>query len=205
MKGDISGKRFGRLVVCWPSGISGQDRVWLCLCDCGNLRNVNRSNLGSGKTRGCGCVSRKHGHFAHRSESRTHRSWKSMVERCYSQKSISWPRYGARGIRVCRRWRGKTGFLNFLADMGDRPIAKTLGRIDNSKGYSPRNCRWEDSKQQQNNKSNTRMITFNGVTKSATLWADHLGIPRNAIYKRLSQSWPVSRVLGLPVQKRNRV
>lgn len=53
---DITGKRFGRLVVL---GISeeknGNRRLWKCRCDCGNIINVSIDKLNSGKTISCGC------------------------------------------------------------------------------------------------------------------------------------------------------
>lgn len=53
---DITGKRFGRLVVLDISGEkNGNRRLWRCRCDCGNIVNVSISKLNSGKTISCGC------------------------------------------------------------------------------------------------------------------------------------------------------
>lgn len=40
----------------------------------------------------------------------------------------------------------------------------TIDRIDNSKGYSPDNCRWTDRKTQNRNKGDNHPITVNGIT-----------------------------------------
>lgn len=66
--------------------------------------------------------------------------WHTMKARCHNPKSASYQHYGARGIKVCDRWR--ESFENFLADMGDRPEGHSLDRIDTDSDYSPDNCRW---------------------------------------------------------------
>jgi len=55
---DLTGKRFGRLIV-----ISKADRnisnklLWLCLCDCGNEKKILGHSLQKGNTKSCGCIS----------------------------------------------------------------------------------------------------------------------------------------------------
>lgn len=77
----------------------------------------------------------------------TYKSWQSMKYRCSKRSG-----YADRGITICERWLGKDGFLNFLADMGERPPGMSLDRIDNDGNYEPSNCRWASPSQQQRNK-----------------------------------------------------
>lgn len=54
---DVSGQRFGRLVVLGlaPEYNKAEGAYWLCKCDCGTERKVKGYFLRSGKTRSCGC------------------------------------------------------------------------------------------------------------------------------------------------------
>ena len=61
---DLSGQRFGRLVVAeylGPYCIEGKPTgaAWLCLCDCGNEKIVRSGSLLHGNTRTCGCLLRE--------------------------------------------------------------------------------------------------------------------------------------------------
>ena len=50
---DLKGKRFGKLVV-----LDRVDSKWKCICDCGNITFANASNLKSGNTKSCGCLTK---------------------------------------------------------------------------------------------------------------------------------------------------
>ena len=87
-----------------------------------------------------------------------------MVQRCTNQNNKRWSSYGGRGICVCDRW---LKFDNFYADMGDRPLGRSLDRIDNNLGYFKENCRWATTLEQSRNKRlySNSSTGFPGVTK----------------------------------------
>lgn len=76
----------------------------------------------------------------------TYTSWRQMIQRCTNKNHQQYKDYGGRDISVCKEWR--TSFLSFVQDMGRRPEGKTLDRIDNDRGYEPRNCRWATPSEQ---------------------------------------------------------
>lgn len=52
---DLTGRRFGRLVVLQRDVTKIKKVFWVCKCDCGNTVSVNSSNLMTGNTTSCGC------------------------------------------------------------------------------------------------------------------------------------------------------
>lgn len=111
--------------------------------------------------------SRKHGHTGMRAgrvwKSLTYHSWEAMNDRCYSGRHKWFDAYGGRGITVCERWRRgePNAFVNFLADMGERPSKPmTLDRIDVDGNYELHKadgtlqCRWATKSEQRINQRN---------------------------------------------------
>lgn len=99
-----------------------------------------------------------------------------------------------RGIKVCKRW---LKFENFLADMGERPLGKTINRKDNDKGYYLGNCNWATISEQLLNRRLTIFATVNGVTKPLTTWAVERGIQPQLARQRIRKGWSIERVLNL--------
>ena len=128
--------------------------------------------------------------------SHTYYSWIEMKRRCLKPNYYNYPRYGGRGIKVCKRW---MSFLNFLADMGIKPAGTTLDRINFNGHYHRSNCRWATAREQIINRSITRWITFNGETLCMADWALRTGISAQRIQQRLDvQKWSVKDALTEP-------
>lgn len=53
---DLTGRRFGRLVVLEQTRNQKDKMRWLCQCDCGSKVLVTTTNLLSGITKSCGCL-----------------------------------------------------------------------------------------------------------------------------------------------------
>lgn len=198
---DLTGQRFGRLVVqckCPEKGKRGEI-LWYCLCDCGG-ESVSRANgLKSGNSSSCGCLrveaTKTHG----MTKTRTFKSWESMKQRCNNPKAPSYSSYGGRGIRVCDRWLENFSF--FFEDMGERPEGKTLDRVDVNGDYTPENCRWASASEQQRNKTTSMMLEWQGQRKSPADWAEIVGISSKIICGRIAAGWPVVDALTKPNRK----
>lgn len=58
---DLTGKRFGKLVVAELAGRRKGSIVWRCLCDCGRETTVRGALLNYGQTKSCGCLANRPG------------------------------------------------------------------------------------------------------------------------------------------------
>jgi hypothetical protein len=132
-----------------------------------------------------------------------YKAWMAMNERCANVNHQSYSFYGGRGITVCERWR--VSFQSFYEDMGPRPSRHhSLDRIDNDAGYFPDNCRWATKSEQQNNIRSNRPITFRGETLNLSQWARKMGLPSDALSRRLNDGWTVEDALTKPIANRKR-
>lgn len=53
---DLTGQRFGRLLVIKRVFNQKKGTYWLCQCDCGNYKEVYGGDLKNGRTKSCGCL-----------------------------------------------------------------------------------------------------------------------------------------------------
>jgi hypothetical protein len=185
--------KFGRWSVLGAAGKVRGNVLVACRCECGTERNVRLKRLESGNSKSCGCWRddnlTTHGmtKSSVREQSREYWIWNSMKNRCGNPKYKHYKDYGGRGIKVCDRW---MEFVNFFADMGEKPEGKSLERRDNDAGYSPENCYWADRATQNSNKRNNRHIVADGVSNTITEWGRVTGISHATIIARIQRGWP---------------
>lgn len=194
---DIKNMRFGKLTVVdktTPSK-SGNAR-WVCLCDCGNKTIVIGSHLRSGHTTSCGC-NKLSDQACGFSDTRLYRIWVNMHKRCYDKNHDSYKWYGGRGIRVCNEW--KT-FLTFKAwaERSGYEDSLSIDREDGDGNYTPMNCRWQTQKEQMNNVSSNKIITFNGENLTQSEFADKYNLKYHTVTNRLRAGWSVERIVNTP-------
>lgn len=194
---DLTGRRFGRLVVLERAGYRKGGITWRCLCDCGKRVIIQGGNLRNGLTRSCGCLAReqvaarmrKHG----MTQTRVYRIWNAMHRRCYEPNFKQFANYGGRGIEVCERWHS---FENFFADMDNPPsIEHTLDRKDVNGHYSPDNCKWSTAKEQGRNRTDNTLITLNDKTQTLSDWAEETGLGIATICQRIRRGSTPERAL----------
>lgn len=152
---DMTGQRFGRLVVLVRAPIAHRHVYWQCLCDCGTVVNVRTDALRSGKTNSCACLQRetatKHGQAHGHRGTPEYGAWVSMKGRCLRSSHQAFHNYGGRGITIYASW--IDDFAAFFAEVGPRPSPDhSLDRINNDGNYEPGNVRWATRSQQMKNR-----------------------------------------------------
>lgn len=131
----------------------GSSSMFNCRCDCGNTVSVSSSHLRHGIKKNCGCGKITISENAKKRKDRMslYSIYNSMITRCENPNSQGWKYYGAKGVKICQRWR--KSYDCFYDDMAPRPSKNhTLDRINPFGDYDPSNCRWATKKEQARNK-----------------------------------------------------
>ena len=197
---DLTGQRFGSLVVLSRQPNRNSKVMWLCQCDCGHQSIVQANHWRDGSTQSCG-------HCADARSSRLYRSvWNKLFQRCYNPNSKDYPNYGARGIKVCDEWKTFWKFRDWAFAHGYDDTATygacTLDRIDVNGDYEPENCRFVTLTEQCRNKQHNHQITYCGITQPISAWATETGISSSALYNRFNRGWDPERAFSQPVRGR---
>lgn len=185
---DKTNERYGRLLVL---GIdldkASRKTYWKCKCDCGEVKSVRSDSLGV--TQSCGCLKKEqdflnlklgekqlHGLTNHPAYHR----WVAMMGRCYNPKTERFPRYGARGIKVCKEWHDVKTFIQWAEDNGfDAEL--TLERVNLNGDYEPENCKWITPEEQRFNTSYNVWHEYKGKRMTTMQWQRFLNIPLSKV------------------------
>lgn len=146
---DICGMRFGRLTVLKIAGTSnGREKIWQCVCDCGNVVMRLGTSLRSGKSTHCGI----HQSNEHRRTASVHKRKLGTLERNVFRQykySVNHRRGGLAFDLTIEQFRLLIYGNCFYCECAPSMIKKTkfetaqmngIDRIDNSIGYLMDNC-----------------------------------------------------------------
>ena len=188
MKKQMVGLVFGELKVIKEIEKRNHNNhiMYLCICSCGNEKEILGASLRAGTTRSCGCfnVSCRKTHGMEGTP--TYKCYQQMKQRCYNKKNKRFKDWGGRGIKVCDRW--LVSFENFINDMGEKPESYSLDRIDNDIDYSKDNCKWSSPKEQANNRRGCVRVEHDGEVITVEEYAIKVGLTQSGARKRIHRT-----------------
>jgi len=224
---DAVGETFGLLTVI---GVVKQGRKGVVKARCrgSNLVDVRLDLLKSGNNRSCGkCVAKTVGrskaakNTAQRfrptynppgkknslpgtSTERLYTLWNQMFARCYNPNHNRYHLYGGRGIEVDEAWLDYTDYREWATSNGYKRGLQ-LDRIDTDGNYGPDNCRWVTSKENNRNRRNNRMITYQGETRTLSEWAEdeRCQVTYRILWERLQDGVSFENALLTPQRRKN--
>lgn len=141
-------------------------------------------------------------------KSRFYRIWRRMNDRVNDKLHPHYKDY--KDKKISSEW---LNFMNFRDDMYKSyeihsneytEIDTSLDRIDNSLGYSKKNCRWATSWEQQQNRKDNVWVVFKGQRKTRSQWAKDLKMSFSTLRSRLYNGWTVKRALTQIINHKNK-
>ena len=188
--------------------VEGSNGRWLCLCDCGNTKEVNGNHLRNHSTKSCGCIRKenaaklftKHGGCRGKRD-KLYFVWRDIKARTSNSNHKRYNNYGGRGISMCDEWYNSyEAFKAWSIANGYKEDAPhgtyTIDRIDVDGNYEPSNCRFIPIQDQASNKRNNVYLTYQGVTKTVAAWAQDCNISRSALVYRI-QKYGIEQTLSM--------
>lgn len=141
-----------------PAEVLSGYRVSMGLFRCSVCgREVVRRRVNGKKQRSCGCSADAHKSTHGFSSHPLYGVWSGIVQRCEVPSRHEYPRYGGRGISMCREWRlDASAFIEWAMKNGWEK-GLHVDRIDNDLGYSPENCRIVTARQNDRNRKTNKL------------------------------------------------
>jgi hypothetical protein len=161
---NLLGMTFGRLTVAGEYASTG-DGVsrWECRCACGENIVARGADLRSGNTTSCGCYRKDttrgralvHGQYG----THLYRVWADIKKRCHGKGGKGTKRFYA-SVDMCQEWEEFDKFYQWA--IGKWEPGLVIDREDTLKGYSPENCRFVTSKDNNQNSKRGKFWIIEG-------------------------------------------
>jgi len=185
---DITGKRFGKLVVSEYAFTKQKRTYWKCICDCGTIKTIRGDCLS--RICSCGCEKRKQDirnlditNNHKMSKHLAFNTWLGMIDRCKDKGNPHYKDYGGRGITVCEEWNDVRNFCKWADENGYRQ-GLTIERIDVNGNYDPSNCKLIPMREQALNRRDSVYVFCGGRKVYLAREAYELGIDYSKVKNR---------------------
>ena len=134
---DLTGERYGRLLVTEFAGVIKGQRYYYCECICGNETLSPQNHLRRGTIQSCGCSKIQHGGKRKGKATAEYSAWQHM----------------RRSPDYVSSW---DDFQQFFRDVGWRPDdTYELGRYDLTQPHGPENTYWRNPDEERERRINT--------------------------------------------------
>lgn len=141
---------------------------------------------------------------------RLHKTWLSLRRRCEEPSDSLYPYIGAKGVRVCKEWKGFSRFLRWALESGSKP-GLCLVRRNCRADYSPTNCEWVTRREASRRKGAPsrptrprRPIEAFGEENGVVGWArdPRCSVSPPTISARMARGLDVERAITTPPENR---
>lgn len=189
----------------YPTG--RKHRKCLFECECGNTLDVPYFRVVIGNTKSCGCGKAKF-HFRKYSVTikKLRTCYTDMIRRCYDPTCANFKNYGARGVKVCKKWRKSyQEFLTWALVSGwKQGMHLDKDKKGNGFLYSPSSCCFLTLKENMKYTTRSKFYLYKGKEYNTEELSAISGICKQTMYSRLTvQKLSVEDAVSLPIKTRN--
>lgn len=121
-----------------------------------------------------------------------------MHYRCENENHSQYKDYGAKGIKVCDEWSmdNAEAFISWALEHGWKKGLE-IDRIDNTKGYSPDNCRFVTRKENCRNRRSNKQVVINGQEMLLCEAIEKYCVVSEQLFEQryYCRKWPLERAL----------
>lgn len=196
-KSKLIGKEINGLLALDSRHIGNDTKIYVRCMKCGENAWVFRRSFLNGTK----CVNCSGGRKYHNADDAQgtplHNRYSSILRRIKGHKDY-------KGITMCEEWVNDFHAFEKWAIENGYKEGLTIDRIDNSKGYSPDNCRWATPKQQANNRRSNTTVEYDGNVYTLSQFADYIGLSRTTVTQRHRLGWSAEDIAKTPYRSRKK-
>ena len=195
---DLSGVRYGMLLVTTPKNTRFSHDMWRVKCDCGSIFTIAAKMLQTNKIKSCGCVPSRNVKLCpsvlmHEGRTRTLMQWQAACG--VPAKEIA--ARIRRGLTVDQA----LGYEEIPVRMQGTKQMSLRSGLKESTIRNRRNINVHpDDLLNSRSLDKAKMYTMDGFTMSLGSWAEFLEVNLDTIRARLHRGWSIEEALKIPVE-----